>query len=172
MKLRGAAIARGTVAAGLLHVLLPERFIRTRLRGASGVFKAVGIGVPLPLCSCGVVPAGIGLKKDGASDGAAISFLISTPQTGIDSILISASFLGWPFALFKLFVAAWQTLRHGQQSVDYLRDYSSRELWCDVFYGLSQMELRKPRLLDFHCCLRGGSKRQTFVLGSKTRTDT
>jgi hypothetical protein len=59
------------------------------------------LGVPLPLCSCGVIPAGLGLKKDGASDGAAIGFLISTPQTGVDSLLVSASFLGWPFTIFK-----------------------------------------------------------------------
>lgn len=70
------------------------------------MLKAVGIGVPLPLCSCGVIPAGLGLKKDGASDGACIAFLISTPQTGVDSILVSGSFLGWPFALFKVVVAA------------------------------------------------------------------
>ena len=64
------------------------------------------LGVPLPLCSCGVVPAGIGLKNQGASDGAAVGFLISTPQTGIDSILVSASFFGWPFAIFKMILAA------------------------------------------------------------------
>ncbi len=96
----------GTVIAGLMHVLLPSGFIHRRLQGPSGVLKAVGIGVPLPLCSCGVIPAGIGLKEDGASDGACVGFLISTPQTGIDSILVSASFLGWPFALFKVFSAA------------------------------------------------------------------
>ena len=96
----------GTFIAGLVHVLLPSGFIHRRLRGPGGVLKAVGIGVPLPLCSCGVIPAGLGLKKDGASDGACVGFLISTPQTGVDSILVSGSFLGWPFALFKVVVAA------------------------------------------------------------------
>ena len=96
----------GTFIAGLVHVLLPTGFIRRRLRGPGGVLKAVGVGVPLPLCSCGVIPAGLGLKKDGASDGACIAFLISTPQTGVDSILVSGSFLGWPFAVFKVLVAA------------------------------------------------------------------
>ncbi len=99
-------ILLGTLIAGLLHVLLPIGFIHRRLRGPGGVFKAVGIGVPLPLCSCGVIPAGIGLKRDGASDGAAVAFLISTPQTGVDSVLVSASFLGWPFAIFKVLAAA------------------------------------------------------------------
>jgi len=96
----------GTAIAGILHVLLPPGLIHRQLRGRWGVLKAVVLGVPLPLCSCGVIPAGIGLKKDGASDGAAVGFLISTPQTGIDSILVSASFLGWPFALFKVGSAA------------------------------------------------------------------
>ncbi|MEE9381799.1 MAG: permease [Nannocystaceae bacterium] len=95
----------GAAVAGLLHVLLPQDFVRGHLRGRWGVLKAVCLGVPLPLCSCGVIPTGLGLQKDGASDGAAIGFLISTPQTGVDSILVSASFLGWPFALFKVFSA-------------------------------------------------------------------
>jgi uncharacterized membrane protein YraQ (UPF0718 family)/copper chaperone CopZ len=91
----------GAAAAGLLHVLLPRDFARRQFRGATGVPKAVALGVPLPLCSCGVIPAGLGLKKDGASDGASVGFLISTPQTGVDSLLVSASFLGWPFTIFK-----------------------------------------------------------------------
>ena len=96
----------GMFLSGLLHVILPTKFVRQKLRGFSGVLKSVAIGVPLPLCSCGVIPAGIGLKKDGASNGAAVGFLISTPQTGVDSILVSASFFGWPFAVFKLVSAA------------------------------------------------------------------
>ena len=95
----------GAAAAGLLHVLLPRDFARRQFRGTSGVAKAVALGVPLPLCSCGVIPAGLGLKKDGASDGAAVGFLISTPQTGVDSLLVSASFLGWPFTIFKMLSA-------------------------------------------------------------------
>ncbi len=96
----------GMLLSGLLHAFLPADFIRREFHGLAGIIKAVLLGVPLPLCSCGVVPAGIGLKNQGASDGAAVGFLISTPQTGVDSILVSASFLGWPFAIFKMVVAA------------------------------------------------------------------
>lgn len=96
----------GMAIAGLLHVLLPGDFVQRHLRGRGGVAKAVALGVPLPLCSCGVIPAGLGLKKDGASNGASVGFLISTPQTGVDSMLVSASFLGWPFAIFKVVAAA------------------------------------------------------------------
>jgi len=95
----------GAAVSGLMHVLLPEGFIHRQLTGRLGVLKAVLIGVPLPLCSCGVIPAGISLKRDGASDGASIGFLTATPQTGVDSILVSASFLGWPFALSKVVAA-------------------------------------------------------------------
>lgn len=92
----------GCAVAGILHGLLPKDFVRRHLQGGGGVLKAVTLGVPLPLCSCGVIPAGLGLRRDGASRGASIGFLTSTPQTGVDSILVSASFLGWPFALFKV----------------------------------------------------------------------
>jgi uncharacterized membrane protein YraQ (UPF0718 family)/copper chaperone CopZ len=92
----------GAAVAGLMHIWLPHDFVQRHLTGKGSVMKAVGLGVPLPLCSCGVIPAGLGLKKDGASDAASMGFLISTPQTGVDSVLVSAAFLGWPFALFKV----------------------------------------------------------------------
>ncbi|OGR04821.1 MAG: hypothetical protein A2284_02090 [Deltaproteobacteria bacterium RIFOXYA12_FULL_61_11] len=97
----------GLFLAGLLHVLLPPSLIRANLSrpGLPSILRAVLLGIPMPLCSCGVVPTAMGLRNAGASRGAAIGFLISTPQTGVDSILVSASFLGWPFALFKVFAA-------------------------------------------------------------------
>ncbi len=97
----------GMIIAGLLHILLPAGFIRKHLgkKRFSSVVKAVAIGVPMPLCSCGVIPVALGLKKDGASNGASTGFLISTPQTGVDSILVCAGFLGLPFAIFKVISA-------------------------------------------------------------------
>ncbi len=94
----------GSLVAGLLHVLIPEGFIRRKLGkpGMGGIVKAAMAGVPMPLCSCGVIPVGIGLRKDGASRGASVSFLVSTPQTAVDSTFVSYSFLGLPFAVFKL----------------------------------------------------------------------
>lgn len=97
----------GCVLAGLLHVAVPRDLIRRHLGGNRflNVVKAVLFGVPLPLCSCGVLPAGLALKREGASDGAAVGFLISTPQTGVDSITVSAALLGWPFAVLKVVAA-------------------------------------------------------------------
>jgi uncharacterized membrane protein YraQ (UPF0718 family)/copper chaperone CopZ len=116
----------GMLISGALHVLLPRDFIKRQLRGRFGVAKAVALGVPLPLCSCGVIPAGIGLKREGAGNGPSLGFLISTPQTGVDSILVSASFLGWPFALFKV-VAAVATGLIGGWISDRVPDTDAQE---------------------------------------------
>lgn len=97
----------GLGVAGFLHVYVPSDFIKRRLNSSSirSVFEAVMIGIPLPLCSCSVVPTAISLRASGASKGAATGFLIATPQTGVDSIMVTASFLGLPFALYKVFAA-------------------------------------------------------------------
>ena len=94
----------GCFVSGVLHALVPDHWLKKHLGGGGSwsVLKAVFIGVPMPLCSCGVIPAALGLKKQGAGDGASMGFMISTPQTGIDSIFVSASMLSWPFAIFKL----------------------------------------------------------------------
>ena len=96
----------GAFVSVLMYRYLPDTFIKGKMQGYGGVLRSVILGVPLPLCSCGVIPAGISLKKNGASSGSAVGFLISTPQTGVDSVLVSSAFLGWPFAIFKVFAAA------------------------------------------------------------------
>jgi len=100
----------GLLIAGVMFVYLPRGFVHRGLSrpDLASVMRASLIGVPLPLCSCGVIPTALGLRREGASKGATTAFLISTPQTGVDSILVSAAFLGWPFALFKV-VAAFVT---------------------------------------------------------------
>jgi uncharacterized membrane protein YraQ (UPF0718 family)/copper chaperone CopZ len=97
----------GLLIAGLLHAYLPKGLVHRGLSAPTfgSAWRASLIGAPMPLCSCGVVPAALALKNEGASKGATTAFLISTPQTGVDSLLVSASFLGWPFALFKLAAA-------------------------------------------------------------------
>lgn len=69
------------------------------------VLKAALFGVPLPLCSCGVVPSAVYMAKNGASRGAVVSFLISTPQTGIDSIIATWGMLGPVFGIYRPFAA-------------------------------------------------------------------
>ena len=62
-------------------------------------------GIPLPLCSCSVLPFALGIRRQGGSRAASLAFLTSTPQTGVDSILVAAAFFGLPFALFKMAIA-------------------------------------------------------------------
>src|SRR5829696_9517600 len=81
----------GVFVAGALHALLPADFMRRHLSGRWSVMKAALIGVPLPLCSCAVIPVGLSLKRQGATSGASVAFLISTPQTGVDSIMVSGA---------------------------------------------------------------------------------
>jgi len=97
----------GTLIAGIIHTLLPIGFIKRHLGvpGFNSILKAVIIGIPMPLCSCSVIPAALGIKKDGASTGATSGFLISTPQTGADSIMMALSFFGLPFVIFKILAA-------------------------------------------------------------------
>lgn len=90
-----AYVLFGFFVSGLLKAYLPDDLIRKHLgKGKiSGVFKASLIGVPIPLCSCGVLPAAAGLKEQGAGKGAVSSFMISTPETGVDSIAITYALL-------------------------------------------------------------------------------
>ncbi|HZL10838.1 MAG TPA: SO_0444 family Cu/Zn efflux transporter [Prolixibacteraceae bacterium] len=97
----------GLVFAGLLKVYFPQKHIDKYLgkSNAKSAINASLLGVPMPLCSCGVIPTGISFYKNGASKGATNSFLISTPQTGVDSIFATYSMLGWPFAVLRPLVA-------------------------------------------------------------------
>lgn len=93
----------GFALAGILHVYFPKHKVAKYLgrKNLKSVVNAAILGIPLPLCSCGVIPTGISFNKNGASKGATVSFLISTPQTGVDSILVTYSLLGLPFALIR-----------------------------------------------------------------------
>jgi uncharacterized membrane protein YraQ (UPF0718 family)/copper chaperone CopZ len=97
----------GFFFAGLLHVYMPQGSVKKFMGGKNlkSVIYAALLGIPLPLCSCGVIPTGIAFYKEGASKGSTVSFLISTPQTGVDSILATYSLLGLPFALLRPVVA-------------------------------------------------------------------
>jgi len=105
----------GFLIAGILKVLIAQEQIYYHLSPSNflSVLKATLIGVPLPLCSCGVIPVATHIKKEGASDGSTISFLISTPTTGIDSILATYSLLGWLFAIIRPICAVFSGIFAG-----------------------------------------------------------
>ena len=104
----------GFLLAGILHVWVPNHLYVPKISKPNfkSVLWAALFGVPLPICSCGVIPTSIALRREGASKGASVSFLISTPATGVDSILATYSLLGGPFAILRP-VAAFVTAMLG-----------------------------------------------------------
>ena len=104
----------GFLLAGILHVWEPNHLYVPKISKTNfkSVLWSALFGIPLPICSCGVIPTSIALRKEGASKGASVSFLISTPATGVDSILATYSLLGGPFAILRP-VAAFMTAMLG-----------------------------------------------------------
>lgn len=97
----------GFLIAGILDAFVPKTLYKKHFSGNNfrSVLLASIFGIPLPLCSCGVIPTGMSIHRNGASKGATVGFMISTPQTGADSILATASVLGLPFAIIRPVVA-------------------------------------------------------------------
>lgn len=101
--------------AGLMHAFVPTGLYR-RFLGKNdfrSVLNAALVGIPIPLCSCGVIPTAMSLRKEGASKAATVSFLIATPQTGVDSIVATYSLLGLPFAILRPVAALVTSLLGG-----------------------------------------------------------
>lgn len=97
----------GFLIAGFLNGAFSKDWLQRKMGkpGFGSAIKAAVFGIPLPLCSCGVIPTGVSFHQQGASKGATTSFLISTPQTGIDSILVTYSMMGWAFAIIRPIIA-------------------------------------------------------------------
>jgi uncharacterized membrane protein YraQ (UPF0718 family)/copper chaperone CopZ len=116
----------GFFFAGLLHVLLGEKYIKKHFagKGVLSVVKAAIFGIPLPVCSCAVIPVAESLRRDGASKSATLSFLVSTPSSGVDSIFATYALMGPVYAVFRPIasffsgilagmVAHWQERKEG-----------------------------------------------------------
>ncbi|WP_046005545.1 SO_0444 family Cu/Zn efflux transporter [Pseudoalteromonas rubra] len=105
----------GLLLAGLLNVFIPKDFLQKHL-GKEGLWttiKAALIGAPMPLCSCGVIPAAIGLRRAGGSKSATTAFLVSTPETGVDSISVSYALLGPFMAVIRPIAAVASAITAG-----------------------------------------------------------
>ncbi|HYW78957.1 MAG TPA: permease, partial [Thermoguttaceae bacterium] len=113
----------GFLMAGVLSVCISPALVERHL-GRGGlwpVLKASLFGVPLPLCSCSVIPVSASIRRHGASRGATTAFLLSTPQTGVDSIAITYALLGPVFAVFRP-IAAFATGLFGGYLVQLVDD--------------------------------------------------
>ena len=105
----------GFLIAGVMHAFIPQRVFARHLSGSGwkSVVKSTLIGIPLPLCSCGVLPTTIAMRRNGASKAASTSFLVATPQTGVDSIAATWSLLGPAFAVVRPVAALFTALFGG-----------------------------------------------------------
>lgn len=106
----------GFLLAGVLHAFVPGQIYSKYLSKPNfrSVVLAALFGIPLPLCSCGVIPTAMSLRREGASKGATTSFLIATPQTGVDSIIATFSLMGLPFAIVRPIAALLTALFGGE----------------------------------------------------------
>ena len=105
----------GMLVAGLISVFINSNFIYKHIGGKNigSIVKSTIFGIPLPLCSCGVIPVAATLRESGASKGSTVSFLVSTPQTGVDSIFLTYGMLGPVFALFRPLAALFSGIFSG-----------------------------------------------------------
>ena len=131
----------GYFFAGVIAFFLKVELVKRHLggKGFLPVLKAVLLGIPLPVCSCGVIPIAAALRNEGAGKGATGAFFISTPQTGIDSILVTASMMGLPFALLRPLAAFLSGLSGG--------------LLISRFCTSASAPVREKK---GHCCCCGG----------------
>jgi uncharacterized membrane protein YraQ (UPF0718 family)/copper chaperone CopZ len=105
----------GFLLAGVMHVFVPSTLYNRYLseRNFRSVLYSALFGIPLPLCSCGTIPTAMSLHREGASKGATVSFLIATPQTGVDSIIATYSLMGLPFAIVRPVAALFTAIFGG-----------------------------------------------------------
>jgi uncharacterized membrane protein YraQ (UPF0718 family) len=105
----------GLLIGGVFKTLIPTEFLHKHLSqpGFSSIIKAAILGAPLPLCSCGVIPAAMGLREAGASKSATTSFLVSTPETGVDSVFITYAMMGPFMAISRPIIALFSAITTG-----------------------------------------------------------
>lgn len=117
-------IILGLLFAGVIKQLIPDSFIKKHIgkNSLGAVIKAAILGIPLPLCSCSVIPFASSLKKSGASKSALQTFLIATPITGVDSIMATYGIFGWFFTLYRVISSVCISLLAGILSMIFIKE--------------------------------------------------
>ncbi len=122
-------LVAGLFLAGILHEILPDEQIKRHLGSKTfySIFKAVIFGIPLPLCSCSVIPFISALKKKGANSGAVLAFTIATPITGVDSIFATYGVFGWLFTVLRVVTSTVIAVVAGVVGLFTLKEEEKRE---------------------------------------------
>lgn len=140
----------GFLIAGLMHAFIPNSLYNKYLSGNTfrSVLNAAIFGVPLPLCSCGVIPTAMSLRREGASKGATVSFLIATPQTGVDSIFATYSLMGLPFAIVRPIAALVTAVLGGQ----FVNSWAEEDELVEINNGNTEKSVHETHNHDEHSC--------------------
>lgn len=143
----------GLLAAGIMHEFVSENFIKDKLsgRGIMPSVRAAIYGIPLPICSCGVIPLAASLRRSGAGKGAVTSFFIATPMTGVDSIIATYGVFGWVLTLFRVVSAFFTAVIAGavidMKSDDAASVYEEKKsCGCSSSCCSSEKETVKPSM--------------------------
>ncbi len=163
----------GLIFAGVLHELVPETLVTKHLGKENiwSVIKSTVFGIPLPVCSCGVIPLATSIKKSGASKGATLSFLISTPITGVDSIMATYGIFGWIFTIYRAITSMVIAMVAGiltnlfDKEEEKPKPAFSMNASASTSFGLSpkvgstSMSAQKPS-----CCSSTKTKKDNFIV--------
>lgn len=114
----------GLLIAGVIKQIIPDTYIQKHIgkNSAGSILKAALLGIPLPLCSCSVIPFATSLKNSGASKSALQTFLISTPITGVDSIMATYGAFGWFFTIYRVITSVFISILAGFLSMIFIKE--------------------------------------------------
>ena len=167
----------GLVFAGILHELVPETLVTKHLGKENiwSVIKSTVFGIPLPVCSCGVIPLATSIKKSGASKGATLSFLISTPITGVDSIMATYGIFGWIFTIYRAITSMVIAMVAGiltnlfDKEEEKPKPAFSMNASTPTSFGLApvgatSVSAQSCCSSETSCCSSGGAKKENFIV--------
>ena len=163
----------GLLFAGVLHELVPQSIVTKHLgkENIISVLKSTIFGIPLPVCSCGVIPLATSIKKSGASKGATLSFLISTPITGVDSIMATYGIFGWIFTLYRAITSMIIAMVAG--ALTNIFDKEVEEVAVKKPAFSASFTATKPKEScgtgEGSCCSSEGSEKKSFSFVSALR---
>jgi len=152
----------GLLFAGVLHELVPESLVTKHLGSETigSVIKSTVFGIPLPVCSCGVIPLATSIKKSGASKGATLSFLISTPITGVDSIMATYGIFGWIFTIYRAITSMIIAMVAGVLTNVFDKDEAVKKTMFSTFKPTQ--ETSSSCCSDSSCCDSNSKKENSF----------